>query len=85
MSKAPDDSVLLTAFQSYDRGAEKEVFHRWFRPLCIYSERITTQLEPAEDIVAEAFIKAVASRDEKAIERVVARIHALRSADDDAA
>ena len=35
--------------------------------------------------ISKAFIKAVASRDEKAIERVVARIHALRSADDDAA
>jgi RNA polymerase sigma-70 factor (family 1) len=57
-----DHTLLWTAFQQGESQAEKQVFQQFFKPLCIYSERITGQLEPAEDIVAEAFIKAWARR-----------------------
>jgi RNA polymerase sigma-70 factor (family 1) len=53
-----DHTLLWTAFQQGESQAEKQVFQQFFKPLCIYSERITGQLEPAEDIVAESFIKA---------------------------
>lgn len=53
-----DHTLLWTAFQQGESQAEKQVYHQFFKPLCIFSERITGQLEAAEDIVAEAFVKA---------------------------
>jgi RNA polymerase sigma-70 factor (family 1) len=59
MIRTQDESTRIwTEFQQGDSQAEKQVFQHFFRPLCLYSERITGQLEPAEDIVAEAFVKA---------------------------
>jgi RNA polymerase sigma factor (sigma-70 family) len=55
---------LWAAFLRGEPGAEREVFHRFFKPLCLYVERITGQLEVAEDIVAETFEKAWVRRHE---------------------
>lgn len=53
-----DHTLLWTAFQQGESQAEKQVYQQFFKPLCLFSERITGQLEAAEDIVAESFIKA---------------------------
>jgi RNA polymerase sigma-70 factor (family 1) len=57
-----DDGLLWTAFLQGETLAERAVFHAYFKPLCLYAERITGQLETAEDIVAEAFEKAWSRR-----------------------
>jgi RNA polymerase sigma-70 factor (family 1) len=57
-----DDTHLWADFLRGEPSAERQVFHRFFKPLCLYAERITGQLEAAEDIVAEAFTKAWARR-----------------------
>jgi RNA polymerase sigma-70 factor (ECF subfamily) len=59
MIRTHDDSTRIwTAFQQGERQAERQVFQHFFKPLCLYAERITGQLEAAEDIVAESFVKA---------------------------
>jgi RNA polymerase sigma-70 factor (family 1) len=62
--KAANDIPLWTAFQQHDRSAERAIFHQFFKPLCLYSEHMVGGLEPAEDIVAEAFEKAWRRRSE---------------------
>lgn len=59
-----NNNDLLTAFHKGETFAEKEVFLQFFRPLCLYSENITGQLQASEDIVAESFEKAWSKRRE---------------------
>jgi RNA polymerase sigma-70 factor (ECF subfamily) len=59
-----DDITLLAGFQRREALAEKQVFQKYFRPLCLYSENITSRLEVSEDIVAESFEKAWGRRQE---------------------
>ena len=59
-----DDITLLAGFQRREALAEKQVFQKYFRPLCLYSENITSRLEVSEDIVAESFEKAWGRRGE---------------------
>lgn len=59
-----NDITLLNGFQQGDLLAEKRVFQQFFRPLCLFSERITGQLEASEDIVADSFGKAWGRRGE---------------------
>ena len=73
-----DHTLLWTAFQQGESQAEKQVFQQFFKPLCIYSERITGQLEAAEDIVAESFIKAWDRRkDFPAVENLKAFLYTI--------
>jgi len=53
-----DDTTLLAGFHQRETLAEKQVFQKYFKPLCLYSESITGQLDASEDIVAESFEKA---------------------------
>jgi RNA polymerase sigma-70 factor (family 1) len=57
MTDAPDDIILLKAFQQREALAEKTVFKRLFRPLCVFAEGITGHMDVAEDIVVEAMEK----------------------------
>jgi len=76
ISTYTDDTLLWTAFLRQDPQAERQVFHQYFKPLCLYAERINGQLEPAEDIVAEAFEKAWARRqDFQALENLKAFLY----------
>jgi len=59
-----DDTTLLTGFHQRETLAEKQVFQKYFKPLCLYSENITGQLDASEDIVAESFEKAWSRRQE---------------------
>src|SRR5450631_1246790 len=59
-----DDMTLWAGFQRGENQAEKIVFQKYFKPLCLYSERITVRLEQSEDIVAESFEKAWGRRQE---------------------
>jgi RNA polymerase sigma-70 factor (ECF subfamily) len=59
-----DDISLIAGFQRRQPTAEKQVFQKYFKPLCLYSETITGQLDASEDIVAESFEKAWARRQE---------------------
>jgi RNA polymerase sigma factor (sigma-70 family) len=70
------------AFQARDPGAERLIFQRFFRPLCLYSERITGNMPAAEDVVAEAFEKCMDRRGEfKTLENCKAFLyHLVRNA-----
>src|SRR6186713_964717 len=57
-----DDTTLLAGFLHGETPAEKQVFQKYFKPLCLYSESITGQLDVSEDIVAESFEKAWSRR-----------------------
>lgn len=57
-----DDKALILAFQNGDPAAENALFNRFFQPLCLFSERITTDLQQSEDIVAESFMKLIDRR-----------------------
>src|ERR1700743_3871099 len=59
-----DDTTLLAGFHQRETPAEKQVFQKYFKPLCLYSESITGQLDASEDIVAESFEKAWGRRQE---------------------
>jgi RNA polymerase sigma-70 factor (ECF subfamily) len=59
-----DDTTLLAGFHQRETLAEKQVFQKYFKPLCLYSESITGQLDASEDIVAESFEKAWGRRQE---------------------
>lgn len=62
MSDHKDDKALIIAFQNGDSGAQNALFDRFFQPLCLFSERITTDLQQSEDIVAESFMKVIDRR-----------------------
>jgi RNA polymerase sigma-70 factor (family 1) len=62
VSDHQDDKALIIAFQNGDPGAQNALFDRFFQPLCLFSERITTDLQQAEDIVAESFMKVIDRR-----------------------
>lgn len=64
ISPYTDDISLLAGFQRRQSPAEKQVFQKYFKPLCLYSESITGQLDASEDIVAESFEKAWGRRQE---------------------
>ena len=57
-----DDTSLLAGFHQRETLAEKQVFQKYFKPLCLYSENITGQLDASEDIVAESFERAWSRR-----------------------
>jgi RNA polymerase sigma factor (sigma-70 family) len=58
MAAYADDMMLFRAFQDGETGAEKIVFQRYFKPVCIYAERITGDRDSTEDIVIESFQRA---------------------------
>jgi RNA polymerase sigma-70 factor (ECF subfamily) len=62
VSDHKDDKALIIAFQNGDSGAQNALFDRFFQPLCLFSERITTDLQQSEDIVAESFMKVIDRR-----------------------
>jgi RNA polymerase sigma-70 factor (ECF subfamily) len=57
-----DDKALILAFQNGDPDADSTLFDRFFEPLCLFSERITTDLQQSEDIVTESFMKLIDRR-----------------------
>jgi len=71
MSYLTHDITLLTAFQNGNTEAEKVLFDRFFQPLCLFADRIIDDLQLAEDIVSESFIKLIDRRqDFKALPQV---------------
>ena len=60
----PTDIELLDAFKRNEEAAERAVFSNYFRPLCLYAERITGHWQQSEDIVIEVFLKALNRRTE---------------------
>lgn len=59
-----EDIQLMDAFKSARPQAEKAVFERFYRPLCLYAAEITRDVPQAEDIVTEALKKAFDRRNE---------------------
>jgi RNA polymerase sigma-70 factor (ECF subfamily) len=55
---------LISAFQRREVAAENLIFKKYFRPLCLYAERLTGHLHQSEDIVTEVFLKALNKRAE---------------------
>ena len=73
-----DDISLFAGFQRRESPAEKLVFQKYFKPLCLYSESITGQLDASEDIVAESFEKAWGRRQEfQALENLKAFLYRI--------
>ncbi|HEX9510306.1 MAG TPA: sigma-70 family RNA polymerase sigma factor [Puia sp.] len=64
MTNYQNDIELLSAFQRNEVAAENLIFKKYFRPLCLYAERITGHLHQSEDIVTEVFLKALTKRAE---------------------
>ncbi|MBN9381548.1 MAG: sigma-70 family RNA polymerase sigma factor [Chitinophagaceae bacterium] len=64
MSAITLDITLFASFKKGDATAENAVFRKLFKPLCLYSEQITSRLEASEDIVAEALEKGWDRRQE---------------------
>jgi RNA polymerase sigma factor (sigma-70 family) len=76
MRPAVDDIAMFKGLQRRDPCCEKAVFHRFFRPLCLYAERITGDLPAAEDVVVEALAVCLNRRQEfKALENVKAFLY----------
>jgi RNA polymerase sigma-70 factor (family 1) len=59
-----DHAALIIAFGRGEEKADKIIFNRYFRMLCVYAERITANMHEAEDIVADVFIKMMQKRAE---------------------
>ncbi|WP_420603437.1 RNA polymerase sigma factor [Flagellimonas sp.] len=57
-----DEEDLYRLIKQDDTGAMKELFHRHYRPLCIYIIQFTKSSQQAEDIVQDVFAKLWASR-----------------------
>jgi RNA polymerase sigma-70 factor (family 1) len=64
MKDTENDILLLAAFQHGDPMADKQIFERFFQPLCLFGERITGDLQQAEDVVADAFEKLIDRRND---------------------
>ena len=56
--------ALVEAFKNGNPGAESILFKQFFRSMCLLAETIAGDLHPAEDIVAESFIKLFDKRAE---------------------
>src|SRR5271167_712000 len=82
MYSVSDDMILFSSFQNGDNLAENTVFKKFFKPLCLYSEKITENLEQSEDIVAESMIKGWNKRQEfKSLDNLKGFLfHAVRNA-----
>ncbi len=59
-----NDIELMDAFKQHQRKAERIIFDRYYRPLCLYTAEITGDIPLAEDIVTESFKKAFDKRAE---------------------
>jgi RNA polymerase sigma factor (sigma-70 family) len=57
MTSYANDTALFKAFRDGEPGAEKTVFSRYFKSLCLYAEGITGDTIGTEDIVIESFQK----------------------------
>lgn len=64
MNGNENDIALVHAFKSGDQRAEEQVFNLFFRPLCLFADGFTGQVQAAEDIVTEAFLKLFNRRNE---------------------
>lgn len=53
---AYSDEQILTDLMAGKEAAFKELFDRYYMPLCLYSVQITDSFEVSEDIVQEFFI-----------------------------
>jgi RNA polymerase sigma factor (sigma-70 family) len=76
MQNFENDRALMEAFRNMDPMAESILFKQFFRSMCLLAETITGQLLPAEDIVAESFIKLFDKRAEfEAIDNIKAFLY----------
>jgi RNA polymerase sigma-19 factor, ECF subfamily len=57
-----DNAALIIAFGRGEEKADKIIFNRYFRMLCVYAERITANMQEAEDIVTDVFIRMMHKR-----------------------
>jgi len=51
------DFILFTKVRDGDVSAYETLFRRYYEPLCMYSAKITDNLDIAEDIIQEIFYK----------------------------
>lgn len=68
--------ALVEAFKKGNPAAESILFKLFFRSMCLLAETITGNLLPAEDIVAESFVKLFDKRAEfEAIDNIKAFLY----------
>lgn len=62
MSSHSDDSDLVVLFREQDAAATRQLYDRFYRPLCYYAEKMILDKLEAEDIVVESFLKLLHKR-----------------------
>ncbi|QEC40274.1 RNA polymerase sigma factor [Pseudobacter ginsenosidimutans] len=58
----PTETELIDAFHRSDQRADRLLFNRHFRALCVYAENIVGNMQEAEDLVVIVFQKMMAMR-----------------------
>lgn len=58
----PTETELIDAFHRSDQRADRLLFNRHFRALCVYAENITGNMQEAEDLVVIVFQKMMCRR-----------------------
>lgn len=65
----PNTQTQIAALRNGDESAFDAVFRRWYEPLCQYACRMTdSDIDEAEDIVQQVFVKIWEQRERLAIE-----------------
>jgi RNA polymerase sigma factor (sigma-70 family) len=58
----PNETDLINDFHQNDLRADRLIFNRHFRPLCVYAENIAGNMQEAEDLVVIVFQKMMTIR-----------------------
>ncbi|MDR1414877.1 MAG: RNA polymerase sigma-70 factor [Odoribacteraceae bacterium] len=52
---ASDEDTIIRLLNDGDDGGLKELFHAYYRPLCVYAMHLLDSFEESEDVVQEVF------------------------------
>jgi RNA polymerase sigma-70 factor (family 1) len=64
MKAGPDHSSILRGLRRGEETAVRELYRRYYRPLCYFADRILHNKEEAEDLVVETFLKLLHKKDD---------------------
>ncbi len=64
MSAPNNETAIIRAFHNGEPAAEEYIFKQFFKPMCLFADRLTSDTHASQDIVTEAFIKLFNKRNE---------------------
>jgi len=64
MKAGPDYSSILHGLRRGEETAVRALYHRFYRPLCYFADRILNNKQEAEDLVVETFLKLLSKKDD---------------------